>query len=81
VEVDEEVSVGFTTTPLLQINFLPDFMQVYVLSWETTFWFHTLQALEGITFSAAAGVIGIRAIPKAIRTPVARLPLIRIPKL
>jgi hypothetical protein len=28
VEVDEELSVGLTTTPLLQINFLPDFMQV-----------------------------------------------------
>jgi hypothetical protein len=28
VEVDEEVSAGFTTTPLFQINFFPDFTQV-----------------------------------------------------
>ena len=28
VEVDEDVSVGFTTTPLFQTNFFPDLVQV-----------------------------------------------------
>ena len=76
-----EVGSGFTTTtPLFHTNFFPDLTQVKVLFWLTTFWFKTLQAVKGITFSAAAAVIGIRAKPKARRTPLVRLPLICIPQ-
>ena len=76
-----EVGCGFkTTTPLFHTNFFPDLTQVKVLFWLTTFWFKTLQAVKGVTFSAAAAVIGIRAKPKARRTPLVRLPLICIPQ-
>jgi hypothetical protein len=81
VEAVVEVCTGFTTTtPLFHISFFPDFMQVKVLFWETIFWFKTLQALPGVTFSVATAELGISAIPKAIRTPLARTLLIRIPQ-
>lgn len=74
-----EVGSGFTTrTPLFHTNFFPDLTQVKVLPWLTTFWFKTLQAVKGVTLAAAA-VIGIKAMPKARRTPLVRLSLNRIP--
>jgi len=45
----------FTATPLFQINFFPDLIQVYLIPDDVLVWPSTLQAVPGLTAASANG--------------------------
>jgi len=45
----------FTATPLFQINFFPDLIQVYLIPDDVLVWPSTLQAMPGLTAASANG--------------------------